>query len=176
MKQPLHLVVCIVLLPTSSVHPIIILNAVFYNLFFNNSPPNEGSLSYSQWQIYIVQFWMHAPPGVQIVSIVGKIWQNRMLAPPLGSWHPLLGEILDPPLIAIPSISGKYKSMVTIGNQPPLHSQASTQESSQESKFKAAAAARCGYTLKEGTFPNMSLFTRTVQPVHYHQYLCMIRK
>ena len=46
--------------------------------------------------------------GVQILSIhavFGKIWQNRMLAPPptpplppLQDWRPHLGEILDPPL------------------------------------------------------------------------------
>ena len=34
----------------------------------------------------------------QFHAVFGKIWQNRMLAPPLGSWRPLLGEILDPPL------------------------------------------------------------------------------
>ena len=33
------------------------------------------------------------------MQFLGKIWQNRMLAPPLlESWRPLLGEILDPPL------------------------------------------------------------------------------
>ena len=32
-------------------------------------------------------------------AVFGKFWQNRMLAPPLGSWHPLLREILDPPLV-----------------------------------------------------------------------------
>ena len=31
-------------------------------------------------------------------AVFGKNWQNRMLAPPPGSWRPLLGEILDPPL------------------------------------------------------------------------------
>ena len=42
------------------------------------------------------------PPGskfFQFHTVFGKIWQNRMLAPPLGSWYPLLGEILDLPLI-----------------------------------------------------------------------------
>ena len=34
----------------------------------------------------------------QFHAVFGKIWQNRMLVPPLGSWRPLLGEILDPPL------------------------------------------------------------------------------
>ena len=34
-------------------------------------------------------------------AVFGEIWQNRMLAPPPGSWHPLLGEILDPPLVVI---------------------------------------------------------------------------
>ena len=38
------------------------------------------------------------PKFFQFHAVFGKIWQNRMLAPPLGSWRPLLGEILDPPL------------------------------------------------------------------------------
>ena len=33
------------------------------------------------------------------------MWQNRMLAPPPGSWRPLLGEILDPPLVCIPVVT-----------------------------------------------------------------------
>ena len=57
----------------------------------------------SQWRIYIVKFWTRAPPWgskfFQFHAVFGKIWQNRMLAPPLGSWRPLLGEILDPPLV-----------------------------------------------------------------------------
>ena len=40
-----------------------------------------------QWRIYIVKFWTRPPPPprFQILSIscsFGKIWQNRMLAPP----------------------------------------------------------------------------------------------
>ena len=38
----------------------------------------------------------------QFHAVFGEIWQNRMLAPPPpspGSWRPLLGEILDPPLL-----------------------------------------------------------------------------
>ena len=38
------------------------------------------------------------PKFFRFHAVFGKIWQNRMLAPPLGSWRPLLGEILDPPL------------------------------------------------------------------------------
>ena len=41
------------------------------------------------------------PPGskfFQFHAVFGKIWQNRMLAHPLGSWRSLIGEILDPPL------------------------------------------------------------------------------
>ena len=34
----------------------------------------------------------------QFHAVFEKIWQNRML---LGSWRPLLGEILDPPLYTI---------------------------------------------------------------------------
>ena len=38
----------------------------------------------------------------QFHAVFGKIWQNRLLAPPpLGSWRSLLGEILDPPLQCI---------------------------------------------------------------------------
>ena len=41
------------------------------------------------------------PPG-QILSISCSFWENMAKsyvgAPPLGSWRPLLGEILDPPL------------------------------------------------------------------------------
>ena len=56
-----------------------------------------------QWRIYIVKFWTRAPPpGVQILSISCSFWENLAKsyvgAPPLGSWRPLLGEILDPPL------------------------------------------------------------------------------
>ena len=40
------------------------------------------------------------PKFFQFHAVFGKIWQNRMLAPPLGSWRPLPGEILDPPLQA----------------------------------------------------------------------------
>ena len=32
-------------------------------------------------------------------AVFGKFLQNRMLAPPPWSWRPLLGEILDPPLV-----------------------------------------------------------------------------
>ena len=37
----------------------------------------------------------------QFHAVFGKFWRNRMLAPPPGSWRPLLGEILDPPLVII---------------------------------------------------------------------------
>ena len=45
-----------------------------------------------------------APRGskfLQFHSVFGEFWQNRMLAPPLGSSRPLLGEILDPPLVTV---------------------------------------------------------------------------
>ena len=68
-------------------------------------------MKYIQWRIYIVKFWTRPPPGgskfFQFHAVFGKIWQNRMLAPPLGSWRPLLGEILDPPLINI-AFNGKW--------------------------------------------------------------------
>ena len=40
--------------------------------------------------------------GVQILSISCNFWENlakSYVGAPLGSWHPLLGEILDPPLL-----------------------------------------------------------------------------
>ena len=60
-----------------------------------------------QWRIYIVKFWTRAPPPpggpnsfnfMQFLGKFGKIvcWRP----PPPGSWRPLLGEILDPPLYA----------------------------------------------------------------------------
>ena len=57
-----------------------------------------------QWRIYIVKFWT-PPPGVQILSISCSFWENLAKsyvgAPPLKSWRPLLGEILDPPLVCV---------------------------------------------------------------------------
>ena len=44
---------------------------------------------------------LDAPPGVQILSISCSFWENlakSYVGAPLGSWRPLLGEILDPPL------------------------------------------------------------------------------
>ena len=59
----------------------------------------------NQWRIYIVKFWTRAPPGgpnsfnfMQFLGNFGKIVCWR---PPLGSWRPLLGEILDPPLVTL---------------------------------------------------------------------------
>ena len=40
-------------------------------------------------------------PRVQILSISCRFWENlanSYVGAPLGSWRPLLGEILDPPL------------------------------------------------------------------------------
>ena len=62
-----------------------------------------------QWRIYIVKFWTRPPsPGgpnsfnfMQFLGKFGKIICWRPLPPP-GSWRPLLGEILDPPLHCIP--------------------------------------------------------------------------
>ena len=47
-----------------------------------------------QWRIYIVKFWVRPslPPGskfCQFHAVFGKIWQNRMLAPP--------GRLAPPP-------------------------------------------------------------------------------
>ena len=43
---------------------------------------------------------MHAPLGIQILSISCSFWENlaKSYVGALGSWRPLLGEILDPPL------------------------------------------------------------------------------
>ena len=58
-----------------------------------------------QWRIYIVKFWTRAPPGAQILSISCSFWEilakSYVGAPPLESWRPLLGEILDPPLHSV---------------------------------------------------------------------------
>ena len=56
----------------------------------------------------------HPPWGskfFQFHAVFGKFWQNRMLAPPLGSWCPLLGEILDPPLNGIRRRSGEVQKI-----------------------------------------------------------------
>ena len=71
-----------------------------------HTPQNTSPRTHThthQWRIYIVKFWTRAPPRgskfFQFHAVFGKIWRNRMLAPPpLESWRPLLGEILDPPL------------------------------------------------------------------------------
>ena len=55
-----------------------------------------------QWWIYIVKFW--TPPWsrfFQFRAVFGKIWQNRMLAPPWRVGAPSFGEILYPPLISV---------------------------------------------------------------------------
>ena len=51
------------------------------------------------------------PPGskfFQFHAVFGKFRQNHTLAPP-GSWRPLLGEILDPPLETTQKITGAQK-------------------------------------------------------------------
>ena len=43
-------------------------------------------------------------PGVQILSISCSFWENSAksyVGAPLGSWRPLLGDILDPPLLSV---------------------------------------------------------------------------
>ena len=48
-----------------------------------------------QWRIYIVKFWMRAPPGgpnsFNFMQFLGNFGE-------IVCWCPLLGEILDPPL------------------------------------------------------------------------------
>ena len=68
---------------------------------------------YTHWRIYIVKFWMHAPPppraGIQILSFSCSFWRNLaklcVHAPPplLAGSRPHLGEILDPPLTQLES-------------------------------------------------------------------------
>ena len=44
------------------------------------------------------------PPGVQILLISCSFWEilaKSYVGAPPGSWRPLLGEILDPPLISV---------------------------------------------------------------------------
>ena len=67
----------------------------------------------SQWWIYIVTFWMCAPPGSKFFQFHPVFWENLAkfyVDTPLGSWRPYLGEILDPPLCQ------QIKKM----GQPPL--------------------------------------------------------
>ena len=56
-----------------------------------------------QWRIYGGRKGRAPPPppGVQILSISCSFWENlanSYVGAPLGSWRPLPGEILDPPL------------------------------------------------------------------------------
>ena len=57
---------------------------------------------YEQWRIYIVKFWLRAPPGgpnsFNFMQFLGNFGEIVCWRPP-GSWRPLLGEILDPPLM-----------------------------------------------------------------------------
>ena len=58
----------------------------------------------TQWRIYIVKFWTRAPPpggpnSFNFMQFLGKFGKIVCWRPPLGSWRPLLGEILDPPLV-----------------------------------------------------------------------------
>ena len=77
---------------------------------WSHVPSSGREVGYSggrQWRIYIVKFWTRAPPPgskfFQFHAVFGKIWQNRMLAPPPPeSWRPLPREILDPPLVGYP--------------------------------------------------------------------------
>ena len=66
-----------------------------------------------QWRVYIVKFWMHAPLGVQILLISCSFWEilaKSYVSAPLGSWHPLLGEILDPPL----KMTNRFKNPIKL--------------------------------------------------------------
>ena len=58
-----------------------------------------------QWRIYIVKFWTRAPPGgpnsFNFMQFLGKFGKIVCWHLPLESWRPLLGEILDPPLVIL---------------------------------------------------------------------------
>ena len=72
-----------------------------FNLSNANLFPQEHPQSMKQWRIYIVKFWMRAPPGgpnsFNFMQFLGNFGEIVSWRPP-GSWRPLLGEILDPPL------------------------------------------------------------------------------
>ena len=62
----------------------------------------------------------HAPLQVQILSISCSFWENlakSYVGAPLGSWHPLLGEILDPPLGAVVFSDGFGNSQMGRGKE-----------------------------------------------------------
>ena len=78
---------------------------------------------HKQWRIYIVKFWTRPPRGskfFQFHAVFGKFWQNRMLAPP-ESWRPLLGEILDPPLINMIKVIEWSEVGFTFSSSPNFH-------------------------------------------------------
>ena len=68
------------------------------------------------------------PLGAQILSISCSFWENMAKSyvgtPPPGSWRPLLGKILDPPLVSIGHEIKKKTSRVCGGGEwpsvPPL--------------------------------------------------------
>ena len=75
----------------------------------NKKPPATTKVSLHEPSItlkslsYVSQQSMADLRGVQILSISCSFWENLANSyvgapPPLGSWRPLLGEILDPPL------------------------------------------------------------------------------
>ena len=57
---------------------------------------NQSSFYNSlQWRIYIVKFWTRDSPGSKVFqfhAVFGKIWQNRMLAPPRRVGAPSSGK------------------------------------------------------------------------------------
>ena len=60
---------------------------------------------------------MRTPPGAQILSISCSFWENltkTYVGAPLGSWRPILGEILDLPLILIVSIKRELDLIVIV--------------------------------------------------------------
>ena len=63
------------------------------------------------------------PVGVQILSISCSFWENSTnlyVGAPLGSWRPLLGEILDPPLPYVPHIAYSHQMSTSVSVLMPI--------------------------------------------------------
>ena len=107
-----------------------------------------------QWRIYIVKFWTRPPPpGVQILSISCSFWENlakSYVGAPPGSWRPLLGEILDPPLSMINPFYD------TKGNSLPLPLQ--------KWNYKENVTSLFCWTNQTGNFKNYPTFSFLPSP------------
>ena len=89
-----------------SISALILFTRSSYNNYYN-----QGMFNYVDLKPYpfIRRLSSQSFPGAQILSISCGFWENMEKSyvgapPPLGSWHPLLGEILDPPLKSITNL------------------------------------------------------------------------